>query len=81
MSVTKRIRIPRVRYTVEVTDKIDKQLEAIAAERDTSKAELIRTAAKLITEWDRLEREGFSVGGWKPNDSGGVDTERLLLPN
>ena len=43
-------------------------------------AEIIRVAAKLITEWDRLERQGFAVGGWRPNDSGGVDTERLVFP-
>ena len=68
----------RVRYTVEISENIDLRLAEIAEKRDTSKAELIRTAARLITEWDRLETSGFSFGGWKPNGSGGLDTERLL---
>lgn len=70
----------RVRYTVEVTESVDTKLAEIATQRDTSKAELVRAAARLFAEWDSMERRGFTVGGWKDGPEGSRETEKLLLP-
>lgn len=68
----------RVRFTVEFPCAIEKRLRAMAEERGVTKAELIRTAVRMIAEMDTLETDGFSVGGWRDGENGSRDTVRFV---
>ena len=61
----KRERIERVRVTVDFSARLIGVIDRLSAQADTTQTNTIRSAAQLLVEVDKLEREGFKMGGYR----------------
>ena len=55
----------RVRMTLDLSRRLNEQLEKLAAERQISKADILRFAVEFLTAADQAKRAGMNVGAWK----------------
>lgn len=61
----------RVRYTVELTDRLDHILGRIAGDKGSSKAEVLRFAIDFLDAGMRAKNEGMHVGGYLSDEKDG----------
>jgi predicted DNA-binding protein len=69
----------RSRYTVDLPCVLDQRLTALASEHGITKAEIIRDAVRLLTEYDNLKKEGYATGAWRQNPDGSRETVRISI--
>lgn len=69
----------RSRLTVDLPCALDKRLDQLAKELGVTKADLLRDAVRLLSEYDAIRREGFTAGGWKEREDGSRDTVRIAI--
>ncbi len=55
----------RVRMTLDLSKRLNDEIERLAAERQISKADILRFAVELLSAADRAKRAGMLVGAWK----------------
>ena len=67
----------RVRMTLDLSRRLNEQLERLAAERQISKADIVRFAVEFLTAADHAKRAGMHVGAWK--DEAGKRNEREFI--
>lgn len=58
----------RVRMTLDLSKRLNEQLERLAAERQISKSDIVRFAVEFLTAADEAKRDGMSVGAWKDEE-------------
>lgn len=68
----------RVRYTVELTDRLDSILDKIAEDKGSSKAEVLRFAIDFLEAGMRAKKDGMHVGGYVTDD-GKIVREREFI--
>ncbi|MGQ0446233.1 MAG: hypothetical protein ACT4O2_14190 [Beijerinckiaceae bacterium] len=60
----------RVRLTLDLSQKLNAIVDKIAAENDTSKADVLRFAIEFLGAATNAKRDGMQVGAWKESDDG-----------
>lgn len=69
----------RVRYTVELTKRLDEVLGQIAEENDSTKAEVLRFAIDFLEAGVKAKKDGMTVGGWTDDPNGHRTKERVFI--
>lgn len=67
----------RVRITLDLSPRLNAEIERLAGERATSKADIIRFSVELLTVAERAKAAGMSVGAWLDVD--GLRREREFV--
>lgn len=60
----------RSRLTVDLPCALDQKLNDLAASKGVTKAELLRHAVSLLSEYDQMQQRGYETGGWKQHADG-----------
>lgn len=68
----------RVRLTLDLTKKLNTEVERLAQESGTSKADVLRFAVELLSAASDAKEAGMRVGAWKERDDG-VRSERIFV--
>jgi predicted DNA-binding protein len=68
--------ITKIRLTLDLSQKLNAVVEKIAAEKGTTKADVLRAAIEYLDMADDASKEGMKVGAWKKEDN--VRTERIF---
>ncbi len=69
--------VTRVRMTLDLSKRLNDQLEKLASHRQISKAEIVRFAVGFLAAADEAKRSGMQVGAWK--DEAGTRKEREFI--
>lgn len=69
----------RVRFTIELTRRLDEILEDIATENGSTKAEVLRFAIDFLEAGVKAKKEGMTVGGWAEDTEGNRKRERVFV--
>jgi hypothetical protein len=69
----------RVRFTIELSRRLDEMLEGIAAENGQSKAEVLRFAIDFLGAGVKAKKEGMTVGGYTKDTDGNLKREREFV--
>lgn len=72
-------RIERVRVTVDFSARLMGVIDRLSTQADTTQTNTIRSAAQLLVEVDKLEREGFKTGGYRYDAQGRLETVRVII--
>jgi hypothetical protein len=67
----------RTRVTLDLSKRLIDILEAMAKEKDTTKADVLRAAIEYLAMANDAERDGMQVGAWK--DEKDVRRERVFV--
>jgi 2,4-dienoyl-CoA reductase-like NADH-dependent reductase (Old Yellow Enzyme family) len=54
----------RVRMTLDLSQRLNEEVERLAAERQISKADILRFAVEFLSAAERAKRQGMHVGAW-----------------
>lgn len=68
---------PRYRFTVDVSQRLAREIEDIASDTGKTKAEVFRLAIELLSTARDAREEGMHVGAW--DDKGDVRREREFV--
>lgn len=60
------------RLTLELSSKLNAEIERMAQERGESKVDILRDALALMITANEASSEGFKVGAWKTDDDGNI---------
>jgi hypothetical protein len=60
----------RVRLTLDLSQKLNAIVDKIAAENETSKADVLRFAIEFLGAATNAKSDGMHVGAWKECDDG-----------
>lgn len=60
----------RVRMTLDLSTKLNAEVERLAKENSTSKADVLRFAVELLTAAKAAKSAGMQVGAWAQKDNG-----------
>lgn len=69
----------RVRYTIELTKRLDEILGEIAEENGSTKAEVLRFAIDFLEAGVKAKKDGMTVGGWLEDADGNRKRERVFV--
>ncbi len=61
----------RVRITLELSAKLNAIVDNIAAENETTKADVLRFAIEFLDAATKAKRDGMQVGAWQDRPDGG----------
>jgi hypothetical protein len=67
----------RVRMTLDLSKRLNDEIERLAAARQISKADILRFAVEFLSAADRAKQSGMTVGAW--TDSAGKRKEREFV--
>lgn len=67
----------RVRLTLDLSQKLNAIVDKIAAENETSKADVLRFAIEFLGAATNAKSDGMHVGAWKESD--GTRREREFV--
>lgn len=67
----------RVRLTIDLSQKLNAIVDRIAAEKDTTKADVLRFAIEFLNAADLAKNAGMHVGAW--SDEGEKRLEREFV--
>jgi predicted transcriptional regulator len=68
----------RVRLTLELSQKLNGIVDKIAAENDTTKADVLRFAIEFLEAATKARKDGMQVGAWE-DKADGVRREREFV--
>lgn len=68
----------KARLTLELSAKLNAEIERMAKERGESKVDILRDALALMITAQEATKEGFKVGAWKTNSSGQYEHQRFV---
>jgi hypothetical protein len=82
--MTKTLKAPeadskRVRFTIELTKRLDEILDDIASENGSTKAEVLRFAIDFLEAGMKAKKDGLIVGGWQDDNEGVRKRERVFV--
>ena len=60
----------RVRLTLDLSQKLNAIVDRIAADNETSKADVLRFAIEFLGAATEAKKDGMTVGAWKENSDG-----------
>ncbi|KQX38295.1 hypothetical protein ASD04_11855 [Devosia sp. Root436] len=63
--------------TLDLSRRLNEQLERLATERQISKSDIVRFAVEFLTAADQAKRAGMHVGAWK--EEAGTRKEREFI--
>jgi hypothetical protein len=69
----------RTRHTLDLPEILNAGVHALTLEYGTTTAEVMRDAAKLLIEFNKLKKEGYQLGGWKTGEDGLRETVRISI--
>lgn len=69
----------RVRLTLDLSQKLNKIVDRIAAENDTSKADVLRFAIEFLGAASDAKKAGMHVGAWTEADGNRREREFVGL--
>lgn len=69
----------RVRMTLDLSKRLNEELERLALTRQISKADILRFAVEFLAAADRAKQEGMQVGAWKDEDGARKEREFIGL--
>jgi hypothetical protein len=61
----------RVRLTLDLSQKLNSIVDKIAAENETSRADVLRFAIEFLEAATKARKEGMQVGAWQDKPDGG----------
>ncbi len=68
----------KARLTLELSAKLNAEIERMAKERGESKVDILRDALALMITAQEASREGFKIGAWKTNENGQYEHQRFV---
>jgi len=68
----------RSRFTVDLPASLASAMDELTAEHDVSQRILLRDAIRLLVEFNKLNKEGYQLGGWK-EENGTRETVRIII--
>ena len=60
----------RVRLTLDLSQKLNTVVDSLAAESDSSKADILRLAVEVLNAIKEAKKSGMHVGAWVENPDG-----------
>lgn len=69
----------RRRFTVELSDRLDKELDSLAQDLGKKKSDLLRLAIEYLLAANEAKNEGYRVGAWINDDAGDIKSTREFL--
>jgi predicted transcriptional regulator len=69
----------RKRFTIELSNRLDNELEELSEKTGRKKSELLRLAIEYILAAQEAKEEGLKVGAWSIGDSGELQSTREFL--
>jgi predicted transcriptional regulator len=69
----------RRRFTVELSDRLDKELDQLADNLGKKKSELLRLAIEYLLAANEAKNDGYRVGAWMSDSDGDVKSTREFL--
>ena len=69
----------RVRMTLDLSARLNEELERLAKETSKSKAELLRLGVDYLLRAEKAIKDGMTVGAWKEDESKGIRHEREFV--
>lgn len=69
----------RVRFTIELNQRLDEILAEIADENGSTKAEVLRFAIDFLEAGMKAKKDGMTVGGWTEDAEGERKRERVFV--
>lgn len=61
---------PKVRLTLDLSQRLNTEVEKIAQEQGTTKADVLRFAIEFLSAATEARNQGMSVGAWKDDPNG-----------
>ena len=71
----------RARLTLDLSHRLNADLERLASENGMSKSEVLRFGLELLAAAHKAKREGLNVGAWKDDPATGTRLEREFVGN
>ena len=68
----------RVRLTLELSQRLNAEVERLAAARQTSKADILRIALEFLSAAESAKSSGMHVGAWRERN-GERTSERVFV--
>ena len=68
----------RVRLTLDISQKLNAIVDSLAAENDTTKADVLRFAVEVLSAATEAKKSGMHVGAWA-EDADGTRHEREFI--
>ena len=68
----------RARLTLDLSQRMNADVERLAEKNNTTKADILRFAIELLTAADKAKDSGMNVGAWS-EDSAGNRKEREFI--
>ncbi len=68
----------RVRLTLDISQRLNAIVDSLAAEKDTTKADVLRFAVEVLSAATEAKKSGMHVGAWV-EDADGTRREREFI--
>ena len=72
-------KVDRRRFTIELSNRLDAELEELANKLGRKKSELLRLAIEYILAADEAKSAGLKVGAWQQDESGNIESTREFI--
>lgn len=69
----------RVRMTLDLSARLNNELERLAEAKQTSKADILRFAVEFLALAFKSRSDGFHVGAWSETDTKRIEREFVLF--
>jgi predicted transcriptional regulator len=69
----------RRRFTVELSDRLDKELDDLAADLGKKKSDLLRLAIEYLLAANEAKSDGYKVGAWMKDADGEIKSTREFV--
>ena len=63
--------LARVRLTLDLSRRLNEEVERLAAIKQTTKADILRFAVEFLSAAENARQAGMQVGAWKDDETGG----------